>query len=100
MSGIALKDVLHHETTVYRSELKMALKLYDYEFVTEPDDSLICSICLEVAKEPKQEVVCGKLFCNECVEKNGNNPCPSCKTKQPQYFNDKRSKISLLLSTI
>ena len=70
----------------------MAFKVYDYVFVTEPNDSLICSICLKLAKEPKQEVVCGKLFCNQCVEKKGNNTCPSCKTKQPQYFSDKRSK--------
>ena len=71
----------------------MASKKFVYKFVSEPDDSLKCSICLEVAVDPKQEEACGKLFCSECIEKNGSKPCPNCRNDSPMYFKDKRSKI-------
>ena len=73
---------------------KMASKKFLYHFVSLPDDSLKCSICLEVAVAPKQEEECGKLFCSECIEKNGSKPCPTCRTVSPKYFKDKKSKIS------
>ena len=70
---------------------KMASRILVYKFVSEPDDSLKCSICLEVAVDPKQEEECGKLFCSECIRKNGNKPCPTCRTVSPKYFSDKKS---------
>ena len=64
-----------------------------YNFLSEPDDALWCLICLEVAEEPQQHGKCGKLFCEECIEKYGKHkPCPYCKKEQPQYFEDNRSK--------
>ena len=71
----------------------MASKCFQYKFLSEPRDSLRCCICLEVASEPRQEEICGKLFCRECIEKNGGGPCPTCRAVQPKFFNDKRSEI-------
>ena len=76
----------------------MASSKFDYSFITEPDDihALKCSICLGIAKsQPMQHGAsgCGKLFCKECIEKNGNNPCPMCRGEDPKYFEDARSKF-------
>ena len=69
-------------------------KHYDYKFITEPDD-LKCLICMSVAKDPRQHGKCGRLFCKECIDKYGEgNPCPNCRMKKPQYFEDARSKYS------
>ena len=76
----------------------MASSKFDYSFITEPDDIhvLKCSICLGIAKgQPMQHGAsgCGKLFCKECIEKNGNDPCPMCRGEDPKYFEDARSKF-------
>ena len=74
----------------------MASSKFDYSFITEPDAILKCSICLGIAKgQPMQHGAsgCGKLFCKECIEKNGNNPCPMCRGEDPKYFEDARSKF-------
>ena len=70
----------------------MASKLAMYNFISEPDACLLCSICLELASQPKQCEDCGKLFCSECIEKNGKKPCPNCRTVNPKYFKDVKSK--------
>ena len=68
---------------------------YDYMFTSEPDDALKCLICLSVAKDPWQHGKCGRLFCKNCIDKNGKSkPCPNCRMEQPQYFEDTRSKYS------
>ena len=65
-----------------------------YNFLAEPDNVLMCAICLEVAEEPRQHEKCGKLFCSECLEKYGRKrPCPNCREENPQYFGDSRSKL-------
>lgn len=62
-------------------------------FVTEPDESLKCLICLEVAKDPWQHDKCGRLFCRRCLDKHGRSkPCPTCRMKRALYFEDSRSK--------
>lgn len=66
----------------------------DYKFISLPDDNLKCVICLEIAREAKQHEDCGKLFCRECIEKNGNRPCPNCRAEEPHYFKDTKSKYS------
>ena len=68
-------------------------KTKSYNFISEPDACLLCSICLELASQPKQCEDCGKLFCSECIEKNGRKPCPNCRTDDPKYFRDARSKL-------
>ena len=76
----------------------MASSKFDYRFITEPDDSLKCSICIEVAKgQPMQHGAsgCGKLFCKKCIKKYGKKPCPICRGERPRYFEDVRSKFKL-----
>ena len=69
-----------------------------YNFVSEPDDALVCAICLEVAEDPWQHGKCGRLLCKECLEKLGRNkPCPNCRMAQPQYFEDNRSKLAQII---
>jgi hypothetical protein len=66
-----------------------------YSLLSEPDDALKCLICLEVAEEPWQHGKCGRLFCEECINKYGKGkPCPNCKREQPQYFEDNKSKYT------
>ena len=51
-----------------------------YKFISDPDESLKCLICFEVANDPLQHEGCGKLFCKECLEKHGRDqPCPNCR---------------------
>ena len=65
---------------------------YKYKFVSEPDDELMCLICLDITEEPWQHGKCGRLFCEKCLNKLGRNkPCLSCRGG-PQYFKDARSK--------
>ena len=64
-----------------------------FNFVSEPDDALICPICLEVADDPRQHQRCGRLFCRKCLDKYGRyRPCPCCRTVKPLYFADTKSK--------
>ena len=64
-----------------------------YKFTEEPDSSLQCVVCLEIAEDPWQHSKCGRLLCKECLEKYGiDKPCPNCRREQPQYFEDNRSK--------
>ena len=39
-----------------------------YVFISEPEDCLLCCICLDLASQPKQCEDCGKLFCTEFIE--------------------------------
>ncbi len=73
----------------------------DFVFLLEPDCNLRCSICLEIATEPRQEEGCGKLFCAGCIAVHGETkPCPNCRAS-PKYFTDKKSEqqISVFLQT-
>ena len=89
----------HLQTTwsaVFRVS-KMAAKRSASKFnlLAEPDNALVCGICLEVAEEPRQHEKCGKLLCSECLEKYGRKrPCPNCREKKPQYFGDSKSKLA------
>ena len=83
-----------HRSKACSSELPEANA--SFTFLHEPEDDLKCVICLSVAEDPLQHEECGKLFCNECIEKHGKDkPCPHCKT-EGQFYKDK--KVSLLCS--
>ena len=75
-------------------------RLSSYIFNTQPDDSLKCCICFDLASCPLQHEVCGKLFCSECIEKNGKKPCPMCREENPKYFKDKRGEHFFSVSCI
>ena len=75
-------------------------KLQTYKFISEPDPNLKCTICLELASQPKQCEDCGKLFCAKCIKKyGGKKPCPNCRTDNPRYFKDVRGKFFLTYKT-
>lgn len=63
-----------------------------YNFITEPIDSLKCLICLEVARDPMQhaENRCGKLFCRKCWKKYHKRDCPNCRQRNPRVISDVR----------
>ena len=66
---------------------------YDCCYIDEPDPALKCLICLLVAKNPMQHVICGKLFCKSCIEKHGTEkPCPHCR-KEGLYYPDTKSEL-------
>jgi len=67
---------------------------YECDFVTPPDDSLYCRICLSVARDPRQHGLCGQLYCKSCLEKHAQREkkCPCCKKEKAKYFEDNRSK--------
>ena len=73
--------------------VKMSSGHRSYNFNHKPDANLFCAICLELACQPKQCEDCGKLFCSECIMKNGRKPCPHCRTGNPRYFKDVKSKL-------
>ena len=59
---------------------------YDYQFVSNPPDELICSICLSVLRDTNLTDCCGNHFCQLCIWriKNEGKPCPLC---QEKYYN-------------
>ena len=71
---------------------------YNYTFQSEEDDSLKCLICLGIARDPWQHGECGRLFCQNCLDKHGKSePCPNCRIKQPSYLKDTKSKSITLV---
>eukprot|EP00731_Ephydatia_muelleri_P006716 Em0003g964a len=60
------------------------------EFVDEIPQELLCSICLEPAKDPQQtRCNCSKLYCSECIRylSKTSNKCPTCR-KDLEAFPD------------
>ena len=74
-----------------RTRTKPADGGYDYEFVSNPPDELICSICLSVLRNPNLTSCCGNHFCQPCISriKNERNPCPLCQEHDYTVMLDK-----------
>ena len=76
-STIIIKYIAHVTKTPHKNHITLSsypftrYNMATYNFISEPDATLLCSICLELASQPKQCEDCGKLFCSECIEKNG-----------------------------
>ena len=53
---------------------------YDYEFVTPPDKSLECPVCLLTLRDPHMISCCCNEFCQRCIERvqQDGKPCPLC----------------------
>ena len=81
------------------NSLMMASKMsLNCKCLTEPPSELRCQICFEVARDPLQHEVCGKLFCKECLEEYGRSkPCPSCMKESSHYCEDHERKCMLSL---
>ena len=99
LSEIGVKKI-YSNTKVSSQLLNVTSKLatgYKCNFVSVPDDTLKCLICSTIARDPWQHGKCGRLFCEECLNKHGKEkPCPNsnCRMKNPQYMEDARSKCS------
>ncbi len=74
---------------------------HDCKFIETVSDELICLICMFVAKNPRQLICCGKLFCTDCLEGLGEDqPCPHCREEEWDSFPDKRSKTTTQLLSL
>ena len=55
---------------------------YDCEFIEEPPEKFICSICAEVLRDPHLTKCCGQHFCGSCIEdwikQYKTKVCPYC----------------------
>ncbi len=82
---------------VIKKMASIAGNQYEYKFLAEPPDDLKCLICLGVAKDPLQHEACGKVFCEECLDKYGRDkPCPNCRKQQSHYYVDNRSEHKII----
>ncbi|XP_065901407.1 TNF receptor-associated factor 4-like [Dysidea avara] len=57
---------------------------YEYRFVNDPPDALLCKICHHPCKEPYLSGCCGHNFCKTCLEaarRNATN-CPYCRNQK------------------
>ncbi|GBG65376.1 hypothetical protein CBR_g50737 [Chara braunii] len=51
--------------------------------ISKPSQEVICSICLEVFRNPVITVPCGHVFCRDCIVRSldeVDEVCPACKT--------------------
>ena len=68
------------------------------------DEDLMCLICHMVAVNPQQSQCCGKIYCQQCVEKfsrrNSNPKCPTCRKYGVEFFEDKRASRAILGLTV
>ena len=55
---------------------------YECDFVEDPPEYLVCSICICPFKEPHLVSCCGKKFCGTCIKRveYAGQPCPMCRT--------------------
>ena len=88
---------LQHLHDSYR-DTQVGRRYSDYKFVRKPSKSLMCLICMDVAKEPMQHEACGKLVCRDCLESFGKDrPCPGCK-RMSEYYTDNKSKFTICVT--
>ena len=70
---------------------------YDYDFVEEVPEELVCStICTKVLRDPHLTACCGQHFCNSCLEhwfkRQGKQVCPHCRKERFSHILDKPIK--------
>ena len=70
---------------------------YDYEFVEEIPEQLVCSaICTKVLRDPHLTDCCGQHFCNSCLQhwfkRQGKQVCPHCRNENFTHILDKSVK--------
>ena len=65
-----------------------SFKEQKYTFIqskSEIYDEDKCIICLNLAYDPVQTKCCGKTFCQPCVKKVQDRPCPHCRAKNENF---------------
>ena len=68
---------------------------YEYEFVDEAPEKLICNICTKVQRDPHLTSCCGQHFCGSCLEnwfKRQQKSCPHCRERYFNHFLNKAIK--------
>ena len=70
---------------------------YDYEFVEEVPEELVCStICTKVLRDPHLTDCCGQHFCNSCLEhwfkRQRKQVCPHCRKENFTHILNKPIK--------
>ena len=68
---------------------------YDYDFVSQPPDRLICKICHLSSRDPYLSVCCGHVFCKSCLDNVKKatvitNACPVCRDEKFVTFPNKQ----------
>ena len=70
---------------------------YDYDFVEEVPEQLVCStICTKVLRDPHLTDCCGQHFCNSCLQhwfkRQGKQVCPHCRMENFTHILNKPIK--------
>ena len=70
---------------------------YDYDFVEEVPEQLVCSaVCTKVLRDPHLTACCGQHFCNSCLQhwfkRQGKQVCPHCREENFTHIPDKPVK--------
>lgn len=67
-----------------------------YEFIKDPPQKFICTICTQLVKDPHLTACCGHEFCDSCLKKwekqSATNCCPHCRQKQFVHILDKQTQ--------
>ena len=66
------------------------------EFLTDPPQKFICSICTQLVKDPHLTACCGHEFCEVCLnewkKKSVKYSCPHCREPQFVHILDKQTR--------
>ena len=75
----------NNHTCLMATELEHKKGGYDYEFVSPPQKSLECPVCLLTLRDPHVISCCGNEFCQACIERvqRDGKPCPLC--NEPKF---------------
>ena len=69
---------------------------YDYDFVSQPPDRLICKVCHVPSRDPYLSVCCGHVFCKSCLDNvkkaaTITKSCPICRDEEFITFPQKEA---------
>ena len=71
---------------------------YECDFVEDPPDYLVCSICICPFKESHHVLCCGKTFCGTCIKRveYAGQPCLMCRKYEFRTMIDRDFERQLL----
>ena len=66
---------------------------YEYKFVEDPPDDLLCKICIHPCRNPYLSECCGHNYCKTCLDaaRRTATNCPVCRDEEFATFADKKS---------
>ena len=74
------------------------LRSIEWEYVEEPDDSLLCEICFSVMTDPRLLNCCGEHnACKRCVDRASvlNTACPFCRSENFKLIPNNDLKVAI-----